>query len=159
MDRNSENYNLDGGLDAFNAILDMTVSLNSIGCLLEFARVNAYKFVILDEMSLLWRHLVRKVTRCILLVAWDKFVNIINFADNLIKAQEGITENNTALVTNLGRVLSQDRTRVRAFCFKKPPLLHPIQFINHQKTALIHLMEECKKLTPWEEQKFSRRLW
>ncbi len=130
---------------AFDAMLDMTICLNSIGRLPVFTRSNAYKIVVLDEIGLLRRHFVSNVTRHSLPVVWDKFVDIITSAENVIMAQEGITENDIAFVTNMCGVSSQDRTRVRALCFKKPLVLHPIKFTNDQNTALFHLVREFKK--------------
>lgn len=145
MAGNSDDCNLDDQLNPFNVMLDVTVCLNSISCLPDFAIGNAYEVVILDEIGLFQRNFVSDVTMRCLLAVWEKIVNIINFAYNMVMAQEGITENDIAFVMNMCGVSSQDRARVRALCFKKPLLLHPNQFTNGQNTTLFHLMKEFKK--------------
>ena len=99
-----------------------------------------YHIVVFDECSLIRMHLVSRVTTQALPVIWPKLIDIIRKADNVILLQEYVSERDVELYTSIDDVDPTDRDQVSAFWFKKPCVIHPIEWTTDQEAAIARVV-------------------
>jgi hypothetical protein len=114
----------------------LTVCVNSLWKL----GSHDFKYVILDECGLIRRHFLSTICVKILAKVYDRFVQLIREAKFVVMLQDGISREDVQFYTEIDQLQCDDRSVVSAVWFKKPIVIHPVQYTTRMFLALQNLI-------------------
>ena len=119
-----------------NEFHHLVISVNSLGKLGDMT----YDTVILDECGLIRRHFLSSIMMKCLGYVWNRFINTIQDAKNVIMCQDFVSLPDVEFYTTLDNIDATNRNEVMAFRFVRPVTIHPIKFSSDFSSSIHQLV-------------------